>query len=127
MHKKRKTNLNLNYDIHIVEALKNLPVPLLTFDGHEVLFDQDKRKETIYEHIANKNHHLHVVDIKRIKLILLDQNSLKKDKNGSNFRTYIGIRGKKNENNKYLQITTRLKNNNKESIITIYSKNTIDN
>lgn len=120
MHKNRKVNANLTYDIHIVEALKNLPVPLLTFDGHKVYFDEDKRNETIYEHIANKNHHLHVVDIKKIQTILLDEFSLVEDKNGISFRTYIGLRGKKNESSKYLQITTRLKKDNIESIITIY-------
>ena len=120
MHKKRNQNFYLTYDVHIVDALKALPVPLITFDGHEVYFDEDKRNETIYEHIANKNHHLHVVDIKKIQTILLDQFSLKEDKNGISYRTYIGLRGKKNESSKYLQITTRLKKDNIESIITIY-------
>ena len=124
MHKKRKVDPKLSYDIHIVEALKNLPVPLQTFDGHKVYFDEDKRNETIYEHIANKNHRLHVVDIKKIQSILLDQSSLKEDKNGDCFRTYLGIRGKKNENIKYLQITTRLKKDNNETIITIYPTKT---
>ena len=124
MHKKRNQNFYLTYDVHIVDALKALPVPLITFDGHEVYFDEDKRNETIYEHIANKKHHLHVVDIRNIKTILLDHLSLKVDRNGKGFRTYIGLRGKKNETSKYLLITTRLKANNKESVITIFPTKT---
>ena len=123
MHKKRNNLVNLYYDIHIVEALQKLPVPLITFDGHQVLFDEDKRKETIFEHIANKKHHLHVVDIKRIPQILKDKESLKADRNGEDFRVYIGKRGKQTEKPFYLRIVTRLKDNNKESILTIYPDN----
>ena len=96
MHKKKNPNYYLTYDVHIINALKALPVPLLTFDKHEVYFDEDKRNETIYQHIANKGHHLHVVDIKKITKILLDELSLKDDKKSNNFRTYIGLRGKMN-------------------------------
>ena len=120
MHKKVNIAYYLPYDIHIVEALKALPVPLVTFDNHEVYFDQDKRYETIYEHIANKSHHLHLVDIARIPLILRDKDSLKLDKNGKGFRTYIGLRGKKNEPKKYILITTRVKQNNKESVVSLF-------
>lgn len=120
MHKKRKNMIDLSYDIHIVEALKKLPVPLTTFDGHKVLFDKDKRKETIFEHIANKSHRLHIVDINRIPTILKDKNSLQEDKNGSSFRTYIGKRGKLAEKPLYLKIVTELNSNNIESIVTIY-------
>lgn len=123
MHKKRKYLYDLNYDVHIVEALKKLPVPLMTFDYHEVLFDEDKRKESIFEHIANKKHHLHVVDIRRIPQILKDKESLKCDEKGEEFRVYIGKRGKQTEKPIYLRIVTHLKENNKESIITIYPDN----
>ena len=124
MHKKGKSMSDLSYDIHIVEALQELPVPLVTFDGHEVLFDEDKRNETIFEHIANKSHHLHVVDIKQIPSILKNKNSLKADKNGDLFRRYISARQKKDLKYKYLQITTRVKKDNKESVITIYPTKT---
>jgi hypothetical protein len=120
MHQKRKNVMDLSYDIHIVEALQSLPVPLVTFDGHEVYFDEDKRNETIFEHIANKSHHLHVVDILKIPEILKDQESLREDKNGDKFRNYVGRRGKKNESPQYLQITTRLKNDKEESVVTVY-------
>ena len=72
----------LDYDQHIIDSLKQLPVPLKTFDGHDVLFDEDKRKETIFEHIANKAHHLHLKDIEDIKRILSTKESLKPDKSG---------------------------------------------
>lgn len=120
MHKKRNQNFYLKYDIHIIKALKSLNVPLITFDGHEVYFDEDKRRESIYEHIANKEHHLHVVDIKRIPKILKNIMSLSEDKYGIDFRCYIGKRGKKNEKQLNLKIVTKLKSNNKESIVTIY-------
>ena len=64
-------NKKKEFDLNIIEALKSLPHPLKTFDGHEVLFDENKRHETIFEHIANKNHHLHVADIHQISSILL--------------------------------------------------------
>ena len=123
MHKKRNQNFYLTYDVHIVDALKALPVPLITFDGHEVYFDEDKRNETIYEHIANKCHHLHVVDIKEVPIILKDPKNLKADRYGDGFRKYVGRRGKKKETIEYLQIITYLKENNRESIITIFPTN----
>ena len=41
------------YDKHIIEELEKLPIPLKSFDGHDVLFDENKRDETIFEHISN--------------------------------------------------------------------------
>lgn len=121
MHKKRNNMIDLSYDIHIIEALKELPVPLTTFDVHKVLFDEDKRNETIFEHIANKSHHLHVVDIEKIPIILKNSNSLINDKNGKDFRTYIGKRGKQNEKLSCLKIVTKLKGDGKESVVSIYA------
>ena len=121
MHKKVNIAYYLPYDIHIIEALKSLPVPLVTFDNHEIYFDEDKRNETIFEHISNKSHHLHVVDIEKIPLILKDRNSLRADRNGPSFRVYIGERGKKNEKPPYLKIVTEIKLNNKESVVSIYA------
>ena len=95
---RKRSVKNKDYDQNIIDALKKLPVPLKTFDGHNVLFDEDKRKETIYEHIAIKSHHLHVVDILVVPRILLNKNCLKNDKNGVKFRNYVGIRGKKVKN-----------------------------
>ena len=120
MHKKRNDMTDLYYDIHIVEALKELPVPLITFDGHQVLFDMDKRDETIFEHIANKSHRLHVVDINRIPEILKDPSSIREDRNGDGFRCYVGLRGKTIDSPLYLKITTRLTGEKKESVITMY-------
>ena len=58
------------YDENIIEELKKLPIPLRTLDNHEVYFYQDKRYGTIYEHIANKKHHLHIKDILQVPTIL---------------------------------------------------------
>ena len=107
------------YDKHIIEELEKLPIPLKTFDNHNVLFDQNKRHETIYEHIANKKHHLHTKDIQQIPKILEQRKNLKKDKKGNKFRTYISKREKQKERLKYIKITTRINKNNQESIITI--------
>ena len=115
-----RNNESKKYDKHIISALKNLPVPLNTFDRHNVLFDIDKRKESIYEHIANKKHHLHVKDILDIPKILLNKESLKNDKYGKKFRTYIWKRSKTRERLKFLKITTKLNKNKTESIITIH-------
>ena len=112
---------NKGYDENIIKALKALPVPLVTAKGNRVLFDVDKRDETIYEHIANKKHHLHVKDIMAIPKILSNKKCLQKDNKSHTHHNYIGRRGKKGEKNKYLKIITETKNNNTESIITIYS------
>ena len=114
-----RNNKNKEYDQHIITVLKKLPVPLTTFDGHKVYFDIDKRSETIYEHIANKKHHLHSVDIMQIPEILKNKECLKNDRNGIRYKSYIGRRKKQKEKNKYLKIVTTIKKNKDESIITI--------
>ncbi|MBQ9266482.1 MAG: hypothetical protein IJ186_05440 [Bacilli bacterium] len=110
---------NNKYDENIIKALKQLKIPLKNFKGNDVYFDKDKRGETIYEHIANKNHHLYVKDIVEIPKILLDKKSSKNDKKNRQFCNYIGKRGKKKEKAKYLKIVTRVKQVNKEFIITV--------
>ena len=108
------------FDQNIIAALKKLPVPLKTAKGNDVYFDVDKRYETIYEHIANKNHHLTIKDIEVVPSILKNKNSLKDDRSGKKFRTYVGRRGKLKERIKYLKIVTEVKKENRESIVTIY-------
>ena len=119
MHKRKKSYINEKYDQHIIDELKKLHKPLKTFDNHSVLFDKDKRKESIYEHIANKKHRLHVVDIQQIQSILLDKECLKNDRNGKKNRCYIGKRKKQNEKNKYLKIVTIVKKDKNESVSTV--------
>ena len=108
------------YDLNIINALKSLTVPLKTFKGVNDYFDVDKRSETIFEHIADKSHHLHVKDIVEIPKILLDKNALVKDSKSSKYNNYVGRRGKKKEKAKYLKIITEKKKGNKESVVTIY-------
>ena len=117
---------NIEYDQNIINALKALPVPLKTFDNHNVYFDKDKRNETIFEHVGNKKHRLHIADIKVIPSIFAKKESLKKDRSGKNFRTYIGKRGKTKEKSKFLKIITRVYTNKKESILSIYPVKNID-
>ena len=119
MHKRKKNLIYDKYDEHIIKELKKLHTPLKTFDNHNVNFDIDKRKETIYQHIANKKHRLHIVDIQQIQSILLNKECLKNDRNGKKNRCYIGKRKKQKEKNKYLKIVTAIKKNNNESITTI--------
>ena len=109
------------YDQNIIQALKALPKPLKTFDGHDVLFNMDKRKETIFEHIANKNHHLHLVDIELIPIMLRNPSCLKTDRNGKKYRTYICKRKKNKERLKYLKISTLLSKDKIETVITIHA------
>ena len=87
---------NKEYDQNVIAALKALPVPLKTYNGGEVCFDAV------------------------IPTILRDKESLKNDRNGRKFKTYIGKRGKKKERLKYLKIVTEVKKNKKESVVTIY-------
>ena len=119
MRKRNKGFINGKYDQHIIEELKKLQKPLKTFDNHNVFFDKNKRKETIFQHIANKKHRLHIVDIRQIQFILLNKDCLKNDRNGKKNRCYIGKRKKQNEKNKFLKIITIVNKNNTESISTI--------
>ena len=119
MHKRKKNFINSKYDEHIIEELKKLPKSLKTFDDHIVNFDANKRKETIYEHIANKRHRLHTIDIKQIPTILLNKESLKNDRNGKKNRSYVGKRSKQKEKKKYLKIVTTVNKNKTESVVTI--------
>ena len=68
---------NREYDQNIINALKAIPSPLKTFDGHNVFFDIDKRDETIFEHISNKKLHFHVVDINAIPSVLKNKKCLR--------------------------------------------------
>lgn len=114
MNKKKEPDLN------IVRALKELPSPLINFKGNKILFNKDKRNETIFDHIAVKSHHLHVADIKVIPAILKNSKSLVNKSDYRKGRVYIGRRGKKHEKVKYLKIVTELNKDFTESIITIY-------
>ncbi len=107
-------------DENIVSALKNLPIPLLAFDGKLIYFEENKRKESIFEHIANKKHRLRISDINEIPKILKDKNSLQNDKKKKVFRNYIGRRTKKNDKMKYIKIVTRSCGDEKEVITSIY-------
>lgn len=124
MHKRKKNNINDKYDQYIIEALKKLPKPLQTFDGHNVYFDVDKRKETIFEHISNKKHRFHTSDIMQIPSIFKNKECLKNDCYGLTYRNYIGRRKKKNEKKKYIKIVTQVKKNKDESVISIYTVKT---
>lgn len=112
---------NKEYDQNIIDALKRLPKPLKTAKGKEVVFDVDKRDETIFQHIAAKEHHLRLSDISLIPNILLNPNSVTNDCKSKRYNNYIGKRSKTNEKKKHLKIVTKVKSNNKESIITIYT------
>ena len=108
------------YDLNVLKALKQLQVPLVTWSGTLVYFDKDKRYESIYEHIANKKHHLTVKDINEIPVILRNKKALIVDRSGRKFHTYSGRRGKKKDKLKYLKIITSINGNKKESIVTVY-------
>ena len=115
----KRTN-DKKYDENIISALQSLSIPLMSFDGHKVYFENNKRNETIFEHIANKRHRFSVSDIKAIPSILKDEESLQKDKKKGTFRNYIGKRTKKNDKTKYIKIITRKADNNKETVVSIY-------
>ena len=118
--RKRSVKKNKYYDENILNALKVLPVPLKTFDNHDVTFEENKRNETIFEHIGKQKHRFKLSDIKVIPQILRDPKSLKKDAKKNVFRNYEGKRPKKNAKLKYIRIITRKIGPNKEVISTIY-------
>jgi len=117
----RKIASNKNkYDENIVKALEELSKPLKSFDGHNIYFEENKRYETIFEHISNQKHKFKVSDIKAIPKIVSNKNSLQKDNKKDTYRNYIGERPKKNAKLKYIKIVTLLINSKKEIITTIY-------
>ena len=118
--RKRSVKNKKNYDENIISALKVLPVPMKTFDNHEVYFEENKRNESIFEHIGKQKHRLKISDIKAISTILKDRNCLTKDAKKSVFRNYEGRRPKKNAKLKYIRIITRKITSLKEVITTIY-------
>lgn len=118
--RKRSVKKSKISDENIVSALKALSVPLKTFDNHEVYFEENKRNESIFNHIGKQKHRLKISDIKAIPSILKDRNSLSKDVKKSVFRNYEGKRPKKNAKLKYIRIVTRKISTVKEAITTIY-------
>jgi len=107
------------YDIKIVNALQKLKLPIKKYDGNNVTFYTRKRGESIFEHIANKEHQLKLRDIEQIQEILGDKRSVHKDKKSSKFIVYYGKR--KGQNKKgYLKIVTKISCDFSEQIITIY-------
>jgi hypothetical protein len=118
--RKRSVKNNRYCDENIVKALKELPVPLKTFDDHEILFDENKRNESIFEHISKQKHKLKTSDIKQIPKIINDKNSLISDNKKNIFRNYLGQRPKKTSKLKYIKIVTKKVKSNVEKVITIY-------
>jgi len=108
------------YDENILAALKSLPVPLKSFDNHEIMFDSNKRYEPIFNHISKENHRFKIPDILEIRKIVKNKKSLQKDNKKSIFRNYIGNRPKKNARLKYIKIVTKKVSENKETVVTIY-------
>ena len=115
--RKRSVKKSKISDENIVSALKALSVPLKTFDNHEVYFEENKRNESIFNHIGKQKHRLKISDIKIIPSILKDRNSLSKDVKKSVFRNYEGKRPKKNAKLKYIRIVTRKISTVKEPLI----------
>lgn len=109
------------FDQNIVNALKKLEIPLTNSNGKEIIFDKRKRNETIYEHIANKEHQLKIRDIEKIPAILKDKSSVHKDKKSNKFKTYYGKRPGRKLKKPYLKIITKIVKDEPESIITIYT------
>ena len=118
--RKRSVKKNKYYDENILNALKVLPVPLKTFDNHNVTFEENKRNETIFEHISKQKHKLKKSDIEAIPKVLKDKNSLQIDNKKSVFRNYVGERPKKNAKLKYIKIVTKKLKESVEVIIAIY-------
>ena len=105
--RKRSVKNKKNYDENIISALKALPVPLKTFDNHEVIFEENKRNESIFQHIGKQKHKLKTADIKAIPQIVDNRNSIKNDNKKKIFRNYLGERPKKNAKLKYIKIVTK--------------------
>ena len=109
-----------DFDINIINELNKLKVPMKTFQGTNVYFENNKRGETIFQHFANKKHQFKVRDIKLLPVILLDSKSYKKDKKSTTYRVYFGRRTGTNKK-PYIKIVTKINRNKDEEIVTVYT------
>lgn len=115
------------YDVHIIEALKKMKMPIVGFQGRKFFFRDISRKESGIEHIAKKSHRLKVRDIESIPQILKHPKVCCQDPQNKIYRNYYGIR-KTNDSNTLLKIVTspvKNKREEEEIIITIYPTKSI--
>lgn len=110
----------ISYDQNIVKALKELKLPMLNFKNEPIYFQKRKRYEDTFEHIANKEHHLKLKDVKIIEKIIKDKNSITKDKKAKRGICYIGKRTGIEKQRPYLKIVCIKNKNNIQEISNIY-------
>ena len=118
MAKKKLTE----YDENIIAALSKIDVPIIGVNGIKFYFREKTRKESGFEHIANKKHRLKVRDIECIPEILRHPKKICEDSSNPIYKNYYGIR-KGRESNLLLKIVTSPVKGRREIeqiIVTIY-------
>ena len=115
------------YDLNIIAALSKIQTPILGVDGRKFYFREMIRKETGFEHIANKKHRLKIRDVESIPEILKHPKAWHSDPDNPIFRNYYGIR-KGKDSDTFIKIVTspvKGKRDEEEIIVTIYPTKTI--
>lgn len=107
-------------DQNIIKALKELKLPLHNFEGTKIYFQKRKRYETIYEHIADKSHHLKLKDIQIIEKTLLDRKSIRKDNKTPKAVNYYGKRKGIEKQKPWLRIICNVLKDGTQEISNIY-------
>ena len=109
-----------NPDKNIIKALKELKLPLLNYEGTKIYFQKRKRYETVYEHIADKSHHLKLKDIEIIRKTLLDKRSVRKDNKTPKAVNYYGRRKGIEKQKPWLRIICVITKDGTQEISNIY-------
>lgn len=105
-------------DQHLIDALNNLPWPLINKDGKKVFVTPKNRNESGFEHISGKCHYLKVRDMELIPSIL--QKPINVFKDNRKGKIYIGKR-KGVEKRPFLKIVVKEGKRDIEFITTIYT------
>ena len=108
-------------DQHIVIALEHIHWPIVTPKGKKFFIRKNARDRTGIEHIAEKRHHLKIVDIEVLPSLLANPLRERRDPTNKSCWNYMGRRRGK-QDRPFLKVITMLnqKNRNEETIVTIY-------
>lgn len=107
-------------DKHIIKALEDLKQPLILKDNVRVIFAEKGRKETRFEHIADKKHRLKVSDIEMLPDILRNSTLISRSKKKDHSIIYYGKR-KGRKKPPYLKVVIDFRKERLGKIVTIYT------
>ncbi|MCQ2798052.1 MAG: hypothetical protein MJ241_06380 [Bacilli bacterium] len=106
-------------DQNIIKALKAITLPILIKDNVRVIFAEEGRNQTRFEHIADKKHRLKISDIECIEKILKKPSLVIDSKKRDQSKIFYGRR-KGNRKPPYLKIVIDFRNEKLGKIKTVY-------